>query len=87
MIEGEDWNRVAVDQGIVTKATRTDRSGTHALPDQVGKLTFFVSVVDDIGNTLILWEGWSFPEAVRAAREASRDFGVPIEGLTVGGSG
>lgn len=86
MTETDDWSRVAVDQGVVTRATRTDQFGSHSMPDQIGRLTFFVTVIDEIGNTLLLWEGRSFPDAVRAAREASRDFGVPIEGLTVGGA-
>ena len=73
--------RVEITNGIVTRTTTHDQAGVRVLEYIGGKQRFFVDLVEPDGGRLGLWDGLSYPDAIRSGLESARDFGVPCDDL------
>jgi hypothetical protein len=74
--------RVEIGNAVQTGPARlTGRFGTRLDYTDAGHMMFFVGVVDEEGNTLTIHDSRSYEEAIIAAEEAGRDWGVHVVDL------
>jgi hypothetical protein len=68
---------IELDGGIITHSAVTDASGRYdILYAKKGHFRFFVTLVEEDGARLGLWDGVSVGTAIREALSARREFGI-----------
>lgn len=68
--------------GTVQSATVTDEHGTRAVLTDVGKVKYFVDVIEADGTRIGMWDGTDHVEAVRQANMLALDFGGRVQDRT-----
>ena len=71
--------RVEIDGGVVTSSHRVNRRGRFPVPEELGTIRFFVTVVFADGSEMGMWSGPEYDDAIAEAEELKRDFGVDID--------
>jgi hypothetical protein len=75
-------DRVEIMNAVQTgPATLQGQFGARLDFADMGHMMFFVGVVDVEGNTLTIHDGRSYEDAIVAAEEAARDWGVVVHDL------
>lgn len=76
--------RVEISYGEVTSAVMISETGRKHIPDQVGRMRFFVEAVDAAGCRVGLWDGRRYDDAILQAHGFAEEFG-PVHDLVVEG--
>jgi hypothetical protein len=73
---------VEITSGAVTSAFVEDANGRRAVPEDIGKFQFFVTVVEHDGGRICMWSGDTYAEARAEAGECAQSFDGRIHDLT-----
>lgn len=77
------WTHIIIENGIQPgPACLTGSFGTRLDYTNAGKMTFWVSVVDDSGGCLTLYDDASYEAAIIEAERGAADYGVPVHDNT-----
>jgi len=71
-----EYSHIEIDGGVVQSATVTDDKGTRQAPDLIGKMRYYVSVIEKDGGCIQLWDGEYYEFAKQEARRLQFSFGV-----------
>lgn len=79
-----EFTGVEINGGTVQTATVTDEHGTRTVLTDVGKVKYFVDVIEADGTRIGMWDGTDHSEAVRQANLLALDFGGKVRDRTGG---
>ena len=77
---------IVIDAGTVTASYVDGAEGRRAVPEDIGKFRFYVTLLPD-GTRTGLWSGEDYEDAMRQAEEARRAFQIdePVHDNVAGG--
>lgn len=76
---------IEINAGLVTSSFVIDATGTHPVPQDIGKHLFFVDVVEIDGGRMGMWSGSEYADARSEAVSLAKDFSGRIVDLSGGG--
>lgn len=78
---------IVIDAGTVTASYIDGAEGRRAVPEDIGKFHFYVTLFEADGTRLGLWSGEDYEDAMRQAEDARRAYQIdePVHDNVAGG--
>jgi len=71
----ENVSHIEIDGGTISGPTVIETAtGKRTLPTLIGSYRYFVSVIEDDGGRICMWDGAGYAEALREADELKASF-------------